>query len=118
MFGAAAAAGALAGLNYDQTRHLLSYTCQQTSGVSCWMRDEEHIEKAFDFGGMPARNGTAAAAMVSHGFTGVEDVFSGERNFFVAYDETARVGKPPQPEVLIDALGSRFEVMRTTACWN
>jgi 2-methylcitrate dehydratase PrpD len=52
MFGAAAAAGALAKLNYDQCRHLLSYTVQQASGVSCWMRDEEHIEKAFDFGGM------------------------------------------------------------------
>jgi 2-methylcitrate dehydratase PrpD len=113
MFGAAAAAGALAGLNYAQTRHLLSYTVQQASGVSCWMRDEEHIEKAFDFGGMPARNGTAAAAMVSHGFTGVEDALSGERNFFVAYDETSRVGKPPEPERLIEELGSRFEVMRT-----
>ena len=113
MFGAAAAAGALARLNYAQCRYLLSYTVQQASGVSCWMRDEEHIEKAFDFGGMPARNGTAAAAMVSHGFTGVEDALSGERNFYVAYDETHRVGKPPQPEKLIEELGSRFEVMRT-----
>ena len=80
MFGAAAAAGALAGLNAARTRHLLSYTAQQASGISCWMRDEEHIEKAFDFGGMPARNGVAAATMVAHGFTGVEDVFSGEPN--------------------------------------
>src|SRR5256714_2221121 len=97
MFGAAAAAGALAGLKYDQVRHLLSYTAQQASGVSCWMRDAEHIEKAFDFGGMPARNGVAAATMVAHGFTGVEDVFAGERNFFVAYDESRRTGKAPQP---------------------
>ena len=113
MFGAAAAAGALAGLNYDQTRHLLSYTAQQTSGVSCWMRDEEHIEKAFDFGGMPARNGVAAAAMVAHGFTAVEDVFSGERNFFIAYDETRRIGKAPEPERLLHELGSTYEVMNT-----
>src|SRR5688572_10758793 len=113
MFGAAAAAGSLAGLKYDQVRHLLSYTAQQTSGVSCWMRDAEHIEKAFDFGGMPARNGVAAAAMVAHGFTGVEDVFSGERNFFVAYDESKRIGKAPQPERLIEGLGETFEVMNT-----
>ena len=113
MFGAAAAAGSLAGLKYDQVRHLLSYTAQQTSGISCWMRDAEHIEKAFDFGGMPARNGVAAAAMVAHGFTGVEDVFSGERNFFVAYDETRRIGKPPEPERLIEDLGTRFEVVNT-----
>ena len=113
MFGAAAAAGSLAGLRYDQVRHLLSYTAQQTSGISCWMRDAEHIEKAFDFGGMPARNGVAAAQMVAHGFTAVEDVFAGERNFFIAYDESKRIGKPPQPERLIEELGTRFEIVNT-----
>ena len=85
MFGAAAAAGALAGLREIQVRHLLSFAAQQASGISCWMRDGEHVEKAFDFGGMPARNGVAAATMVAYGFTGVDDVFAGERNFFVAY---------------------------------
>src|SRR6266513_1024105 len=107
MFGAAAAAGALAGLNYDQTRHLLSYTAQQASGVSCWMRDPEHVEKSFDFGGMPARNGVAAAAMVAHGFTGVEDVFAGERSFFVAY------GRKPDPAALARGLGDNYEIMNT-----
>lgn len=112
-FGAAAAAGALAGVDYNQARHLLSYAAQQASGVSCWMRDEEHIEKAFDFGGMPARNGVAAAAMVAHGFTAVQDVFAGERNFFVAYDESRRIGKAPEPERLISELGTTFEIMNT-----
>ena len=112
-FGAAAAAGSLAGVNADQARWLLSYTAQQCSGISCWMRDEEHIEKAFDFGGMPARNGVAAAAMVAAGFTAVEDVFSGERNFFIAYDETRRIGKPPEPQRLVDGLGATFEIMNT-----
>jgi len=104
-FGAAAAAGALAKLDERGVRHLLSYAAQQASGISCWMRDEEHIEKAFDFGGMPARNGVQAAAMVAHGFTGVEDVFSGERNFFVAY------GHSPDPEELARDLGERYEIM-------
>jgi 2-methylcitrate dehydratase PrpD len=113
MFGAAAAAGSLAGLDYDQARHLLSYTAQQCSGVSCWMRDAEHIEKAFDFGGMPARNGVYSALFVAHGFSAVEDVFSGERNFFVAYDERARVGKPPEPERLARELGTTYEIMNT-----
>ena len=112
-FGAAAAAGALANLNADETRWLLSYAAQQCSGISCWMRDEEHIEKAFDFGGMPARNGVVAAAMVATGFTGVDDVFSGERNFFVAYDETHRIGKPPEPQRLVQGLGSAYEIMNT-----
>jgi 2-methylcitrate dehydratase PrpD len=112
-FGAAVAAGCVATLKYDQVRHLLSFAAQQTSGISCWMRDAEHIEKAFDFGGMPARNGVAAATMVAHGFTGVEDVLSGERNFFVAYDESKRTGKPVRPELLIQGLGEQFEVMNT-----
>lgn len=112
-FGAAAAAGALASVNADQARWLLSYTAQQCSGVSCWMRDEEHIEKAFDFGGMPARNGVVAATMVAAGFTGVDDVFSGERNFFVAYDESRRIGRPPQPQRLVQGLGSTYEIVNT-----
>ena len=106
-FGAAAAAGALAGINAEQARYLLSYAAQQASGLSCWARDVEHIEKAFDFGGMPARNGVTAATMVEHGFTGVEDVFSGERNFFVAY------GNSPDPEELARELGERYEIMDT-----
>jgi 2-methylcitrate dehydratase PrpD len=107
MFGAAAAAGSLLGLKEREVRFLLSYTAQQASGLSCWMRDEEHIEKAFDFGGMPARNGVAAATMVAHGFTGVEDVFSGERGFFAAY------GRSPQPEILARGLGEDYEILRT-----
>jgi 2-methylcitrate dehydratase PrpD len=107
MFGAAAAAGALAGLREHQVRHLLSYAAQQASGISCWMRDTDHVEKAFDFGGMPARNGVAAATMVGAGFTGVEDVFAGERNFFVAY------GRSPDPEVLVRNLGTTYEIMNT-----
>lgn len=113
-FGAAAAAGSLATLNYDQCRHLLSYTAQQVSGVCCWQRDIEHVEKAFDFGGMPARNGITAALMVAHGCTGVEDVFSGDRNFFIAYDESARTGKKPDPQCLLHELGSTYEIMNTS----
>ena len=107
MFGAAAAAGALAALRDRQVRHLLSFTAQQASGISCWMRDGEHVEKAFDFGGMPARNGVAAATMVAHGFTGVDDVFAGERNFFVAY------GRKPDPALLTRGLGATYEIMNT-----
>ncbi|HEX9673360.1 MAG TPA: MmgE/PrpD family protein [Burkholderiales bacterium] len=112
-FGAAAAAGALANVNSDQARWLLSYAAQQCSGISCWMRDEEHVEKAFDFGGMPARNGVVAATMVAAGFTGVDDVFSGERNFFAAYDETRRIGRAPEPQRLVQGLGSIYEIVNT-----
>jgi 2-methylcitrate dehydratase PrpD len=71
------------------------------------MRDGEHVEKAFDFGGMPARNGVAAATMVAQGFTGVDDVFAGERSFFVAY------GRKPEPDALARGLGAVYEIMNT-----
>jgi 2-methylcitrate dehydratase PrpD len=108
MFGAAAAAAAILKLNCDQTRYLLSYTAQQASGLSCWARDIEHIEKAFDFGGMPARNGVTAALMTSMRFTGVEDVFDGDRSFFHAHGLTA------SPQKLAADLGRRYEIMNTS----
>jgi len=112
-FGGAAAGAALAGLGQVQVRHVLSYAAQQASGVSCYARDQDHVEKAFDFGGMPARNGVVAATMVAAGCTAVDDVFSGERNFFVAYDESHRMGIPPDPGALARDLGKTYEIMNT-----
>jgi 2-methylcitrate dehydratase PrpD len=62
---------------------------------------------------MPARNGVASAAMVSSGFSAVEDVFSGERNFYIAFDETQRIGRAPEPQTLIRGLGKTYEIMNT-----
>jgi 2-methylcitrate dehydratase PrpD len=106
-FGAGAAAGALLGLDATQARHLLSYCAQQASGVGCSVRDADHIEKAFDFGGMPARNGMTAATMAAASFTGVEDVFSGERNFLQAY------APEPNAGALARDLGEKFEILGT-----
>jgi 2-methylcitrate dehydratase PrpD len=105
LFGAAAAAGALLGLDARQVRWQLSYTVQQASGLAYWMRDPDHIEKAFDFGGMPARNALTAATMVEAGGTGVEDPLAGPRTFLEAFAEQ------PRPEELVGGLGSRFEIM-------
>jgi 2-methylcitrate dehydratase PrpD len=44
---------------------------------------------------------------VAHGFTGVDDVFSGERNFFEAF------APEPDPAKLAEALGERFEILQT-----
>jgi 2-methylcitrate dehydratase PrpD len=106
-FGAAAAAAAIAGLSETQVRHVLSYTAQQASGLSNYARDLEHVEKAFLFGGMPARNGVTAAAMVASGMTGIDDVFSGERNLFFAF------GPNSKPEQLLRGLGETYEVVNT-----
>ena len=113
-FGAAAASASLAKLDADRVRHVLSYTAQQTGGLSTYMRDLEHIEKAFDFGGMAARNGMFATTMVAAGCSGVDDVFSGERNFYHAFDESRRMkGIKPDPQVLVRGLGSNYEILRT-----
>jgi 2-methylcitrate dehydratase PrpD len=60
-FGAAAAAACAAGLDTREMRWVLDYTAQQSSGIAAWRRDTDHIEKAFVFGGMPARNGVTSA---------------------------------------------------------
>ncbi len=106
-FGAAAAAGSIAGLSAQQMRWLLSYTAQSASGIGSWQRDTQHIEKSFDFAGMPARNGLTAALLVQAGGTGVEDVLSGADSFIEAYQPMNN------PSVLIDGLGERYEIMRT-----
>ncbi|MXQ14364.1 MmgE/PrpD family protein [Microvirga makkahensis] len=107
-FGAAAAAAALLRLDPTQVRHVLSYSAQQASGIPFWQRDREHVEKAFDFGGMGARNGVAAATMVAAGFSAVDDPLSGKHNLFTAF------GEDPDPSLLTADLGARFEIMRAS----
>ena len=106
-FGAAAAAASLARLDETRMRYALSYTAQQVSGIWSWVRDTEHVEKAFDFGGMGARNGVSAALMVQAGFTGVEDVLDGEHNMIDA------LSTEPRPEEMVADLGRRFYVTET-----
>ncbi len=104
-FGATAAATALAGLDAEGARYALSYAVQQTSGVPYWRRDKDHIEKAFDFGGMGARNGVLAALMVAEGFSAVDGVLTGAPSFLSAFAQN------PRPKALCDALGERYEIM-------
>jgi 2-methylcitrate dehydratase PrpD len=107
VFGAAAAAGSAAKLSARQMRWMLDYTAQQSSGIGSWGRDTDHIEKGFVFGGMPARSGVTAALLVQLGWNGVDDVFSGDDNFFMAYAPKAN------PALLVEELGRRHEITRT-----
>jgi len=108
-FGATAAASAMLQLDSSGVRHAFSFAAQQTSGIPYWERDREHVEKAFDFGGMGARNGVTAATMIASGFTGVDDFLSGKRNLF-----TAVGGDKPLPDEFTAELGKRFEIMNTS----
>jgi 2-methylcitrate dehydratase PrpD len=106
-FGSAAAAGCAAALNEQQMRWLIDYASQQASGIKTWQRDTDHIEKAFLFAGMPARNGITAALLVQAGATGVDDVLSGQDNFLADYAPQA------DPAKLTEKLGERYEITRT-----
>jgi 2-methylcitrate dehydratase PrpD len=106
--GAAAAAASLAKLDEKGMRYALSYAAQQVSGIWSWVRDLGHVEKAFDFSGMGARNGVTAAIMAQMGFTGVWDVLDGEHNALIA------LSTEPQPEEIVAGLGTRFFVTETS----
>src|SRR5205814_5460250 len=107
-FVAAAAAAAMLRLDPRQVRHTFSYAAQQASGIGFWTRDHEHVEKAFDFGGMGARNGVTAATMVAMGCSAVDDPFAGNENIYTTF------GEKPAPEKLLAELGSSYAVFGTT----
>lgn len=106
-FGAMGAAASLAKLDERETRFAISYAAQQESGLWSWVKDKDHIEKAFDFAGMGARNGVQAVTMVQSGMTGVFDVLDGTHNLFIA------LSTQPNPQAMLDGLGSRFYVTET-----
>lgn len=110
LFAAAATACCLLNLSARQVRYALAYTAEQTAGLCTMFRDPEHIEKAFAMGGMPAHNGLRAALMAAHGFTGVEDCFSGEQDFFFTFSH----GGPTDRDAIARSLGSEYEILRSS----
>jgi 2-methylcitrate dehydratase PrpD len=105
-FGCATAVGTLAALDAMQMRYLISYAGQQASGSRAWVGDDDHIEKAFDYAAMPARNGVTAALLIKSGFTGNPDVLEGDQGIIKTY-------APCDPAKILDELGQRFTI---TSC--
>lgn len=105
--GATAAAASLAGFDEARMRIALSFAGQQTSGLWSWERDRDHVEKAFDFAAMGARNGVQAVAMIQSDFTGVADVLDGVQNLLSA------LSSAPRPAEMIAGLGTRYFVTET-----
>jgi 2-methylcitrate dehydratase PrpD len=107
IFCAASAAGCAASLDAQQMRWLLDYTSQQSAGIAAWERDTQHMEKSFVFAGAPARSGVMTALLMQQGWTGVDDIFTGGHNYFLAHGYTAN------PEGLVDKLGERYNIVET-----
>jgi 2-methylcitrate dehydratase PrpD len=103
-FCALGAAASLARLDETGMRYAISYSAQQDSGLWSWVKDKDHIEKAFDFGGMGARNGVMSVTMVQAGMTGVFDVLDGTHNLLIA------LSTDPKPQEMVNGLGNHFFV--------
>ena len=106
LFGGTAGCSGLRRFDAEHVCYALSYAVQQAAGVTCWMRDPEHCEKAFVFGGNPARNAANAALIVACGFTGGSDPFHGQHNFFDCYSPN------PDRSEMVRGLGRDYEIMR------
>ncbi len=108
-FGAAAAAASILRMPEARVPHLLSYCAQQASGSWQWLLDVDHIEKAFVFAGMPARNGLQAALLVEAGFTGVPDCLDVPGGWMMSGMFT-HPGSDINRAYLVEDLGRRFEL--------
>lgn len=106
-FGTAAACAPLLGLDREQVNHMLAYCAQQASGSWQWLLDVRHVEKAFVFAGMGARNGMQAAHMARLGFTGVPDSFDNDKAWF---RWRAFQGAGSNHASLVEGLNQRWEL--------
>lgn len=110
VWGTAAAAAVMLNLPEDRMSHLFTYCAQQSSGSYQWLMDVEHIEKAFVFAGMGARNGLQSALMVEAGFRGVRDSLDHPDGWMRSL---AYRGGDSDRASLIDRLGQKTELVHT-----
>lgn len=110
VWGTAAAAAVMLKLPEDRMSDLFTFCAQQSSGSYQWLMDVEHIEKAFVFAGMGARNGLQAALMVEAGFRGVRDSLDHADGWMRSL--MFRAGDSNRAS-LIDGLGQKTELVHT-----
>jgi 2-methylcitrate dehydratase PrpD len=103
-FGCGAAAACLLGFDATRTRHLLSYLGHEVSGLFCWMADTDHVQKAYVFGGMAAKNALYVALLCQHDWTGVVDVIAAEHGVLQTYGNEEHGRTLDQPLVLGDEI--------------
>ncbi|WP_028794413.1 MmgE/PrpD family protein [Thalassobaculum salexigens] len=99
-FGAAAASGALLGLDAAQMTSAFATAAAQSSGLVDALGT---MAKSASVGGA-ARNGLIAADLASRGFSGPARPLTGARGYLAVYGQGAK------PEALGDDLGHRWEI--------
>ena len=85
LFGAGAAASVLMGFDEVHARRLMSYLVHELSGLVCWLEDRDHVQKAYVFGGMSAKNAVMAAELARCGWTGLDEAMVGANRLFEVY---------------------------------
>ncbi|MEI9803117.1 MAG: MmgE/PrpD family protein [Pseudolabrys sp.] len=104
VFGAAAAAGKMLGLNEQQMVWAIGTAATQSSGLcEClgWPAKSVSVGNA-------ARNGLWSALLAKDGFEGPPEPLAGVQGFYAA------VGEPPKLDLVTDGLGESWEIMNTS----
>ena len=104
-------------LDARQVRHTFSYAAQQASGIGFWTRDSEHVEKAFDFGGMGARSRNFHMELMSRmGFEAEAKMI--QDLFFEGRRDEAIPLVPTQFADEISLVGPKERIRDRLAAWN
>jgi 2-methylcitrate dehydratase PrpD len=104
VFGAAAGAGKLLGLNEQQLVSALGTASTQSSGLcECLGMPAKSVSV-----GNAARNGLWSALLAARGFAGPAEPLAGRQGFYNA------LGDEPDLALVTDGLGDSFEIMATS----
>lgn len=103
IFGAAAAAGYLMGLNKDQYISAFGIALSQSAGSMQFLTDGAWTKRSHV--GQAAQNGLSCAIMAAEGFKGPSKAFEGKWGYFHSYASGGDMEKA------IDGLGKKFETL-------
>jgi len=106
VFGAAAAAAKMLGLDEERTVHALGHAGTQASGLWQFLQDGAVAAKPFH-PGKAAFNGILAAELALRGVEGAHRIFDGEKGFCRSTSSDFRL------EFLTEGLGSTFKIDET-----
>jgi 2-methylcitrate dehydratase PrpD len=105
-FGAAMAAGLVAGLDEDELVNALGIAGSMPAGLMEFLTDGTWTKRLHP--GWAAHAGISAMRLAQSGYTGPATVFEGRHGFLSAY------APHPRPEALTDGLGDEFQILRTS----
>ena len=103
IFGAAAAAGYLIGLDKDQYISAFGIALSQSAGSMQFLTDGAWTKRSHV--GQAAQNGLSCAIMAGEGFKGPSQAFEGQWGYFHSYASGGNMDKA------VDGLGKKFETL-------